>query len=193
MNFRQRQRPQLQRQQRPKSRSSTAPTPLLAACPLILLLFISLSILSSQPSTPLFTLFPSTFAADASSNAAVGSNQQCQEDGTCSPDSAAATSNAAANDKEGVPDPSATDVNNDATIATDNDIQINNDGNKQERFGPNGDKLITIEELSTKNGKGGASPTNPIWLAVLGKVFDVTAGEVSSITRFCLFMQKSLL
>ncbi len=46
------------------------------------------------------------------------------------------------------------------------------------RRGPDGIRLVTPAELSAKVGKGGADPkTNPIWLAVMGRVYDVTAGE----------------
>ena len=45
------------------------------------------------------------------------------------------------------------------------------------KTGPNGDRLITADELALYIGKGGASPDNPIWLSILGKVYDVTTGE----------------
>lgn len=58
-----------------------------------------------------------------------------------------------------------------------NGININ-DSTDDIRYGPNGDRLISPSLLSTKVGKGGAVPvTNPIWLAVMGRVYDVTAGE----------------
>mmetsp|Transcript_8843 Transcript_8843/g.19096 ORF Transcript_8843/g.19096 Transcript_8843/m.19096 type:complete len:247 (-) Transcript_8843:377-1117(-) len=43
--------------------------------------------------------------------------------------------------------------------------------------GPTGNRLIFAEELATHIGEGGASPSNPIWLSILGKVYDVTTGE----------------
>ncbi|KAL7544540.1 hypothetical protein ACHAWF_007918 [Thalassiosira exigua] len=38
-------------------------------------------------------------------------------------------------------------------------------------------RIITHDELALHTGKGGASAENPIWLSILGKVYDVTTGE----------------
>eukprot|EP01082_Thalassiosira_pseudonana_P014713 g13198.t1 g13198 contig8:140454-141582(+) len=60
----------------------------------------------------------------------------------------------------------------DATSSTDGETTTQN-----EASAPTTDRLITIDELSQYTGKGGASPDNPIWLSILGKVYDVTTGE----------------
>lgn len=95
-------------------------------------------------------------AAETAETAAVNADaQECKEPGTCNGSD-----------------------NTNADVASDsepNDEQTNNEPSDPTpaRFAPNGDRLISSEELALYTGKEEGST---IWLSILGKVFDVTTG-----------------
>ena len=70
--------------------------------------------------------------------------------------------------------PDASDLSSDTTSDADEN-QTNEDNTPATNA--NGDRVITHAELAKHVGAGGASPTNTIWLSILGKVYDVTTGE----------------
>lgn len=48
--------------------------------------------------------------------------------------------------------------------------------NKRRTFGPNGDRLITPDEIALHIGNTADGGSPQIWLSILGKVYDVTTG-----------------
>jgi len=126
-------------------------------------LALGLSLSSLASSTVLaISLAPLTLAAAETVDAAVASDaRDCKEAGTCNSD-------------DGNVDDTSTDASSDSQV---NSEQSNELSSPSQTTGPNGDRLISHEELALHIGKGGASPSNTIWLSILGKVYDVTTGE----------------
>lgn len=116
----------------------------------------------------LTSLAPFAFGAADNVNHVVTDTQECTEPGTCSGDE---------------------EANNVGNVSSDPsfDSQPKSEHSKQTeesqpnlilgKTGRSGVRLIYEDELALHTGKGGASPENPIWLSILGKVYDVTAGE----------------
>ncbi|KAL7539484.1 hypothetical protein ACHAXR_009337 [Thalassiosira sp. AJA248-18] len=109
-------------------------------------------------------------ATTAAAAGAAATDQECKEsdDGTCSSKDGDETNT------------STSDSSSEEIQSSQDDDTTKNDITTTEttaQFGPNGDRLITPEEIALHTGVGGASPDNPIWLSILGKVYDVTAGE----------------
>jgi len=96
------------------------------------------------------------FAADA---------QECVEPGTCGDDGANVDKNS-----EQINEESNLEQTNAEEESESPPVVI-------AELSPGGERLISAEELALHTGKGGPSPDNPIWLSILGKVYDVTAGE----------------
>mmetsp|Transcript_4413 Transcript_4413/g.9536 ORF Transcript_4413/g.9536 Transcript_4413/m.9536 type:complete len:279 (+) Transcript_4413:121-957(+) len=97
--------------------------------------------------------------------------QECKDPGTCSDDDANAVNTSK--------DPSSVEkANSEQTDGISLEQADESESPPSETTtGLNGERLITLEELALHTGKGGASPSNPIWLSILGKVYDVTTGE----------------
>ena len=97
--------------------------------------------------------------ASVPENVEVSGAQQCKEPGTCS-------------DSENI----SIDTTPDDSKANENTEQSNDDKPAPiitATVAPNGDAIITHEELAKYTGKEEGST---IWLSILGKVFDVTTG-----------------
>mmetsp|Transcript_24494 Transcript_24494/g.37264 ORF Transcript_24494/g.37264 Transcript_24494/m.37264 type:complete len:264 (-) Transcript_24494:500-1291(-) len=141
--------------------------------PLSLLLFVSIaqsavgiSTSTRVPSSVLSILSLASFqivTAENVDNVAAGA-QECVEPGTCGDDDANADENS-------------------EQINEESNLEQNKTEDEPEsppvviaEFSPAGERLISAEELALHTGKGGPSPDNPIWLSILGKVYDVTAG-----------------
>lgn len=106
------------------------------------------------------SLAPLAFAASESVHVAANA-QECTGPGTCS--------------SEG-----ATDEANSSNVSTDpSSVNQHNPDDQSDEAGsePPEPRLIFEDEMALHTGKGGASPDNPIWISILGKVYDVTAGE----------------
>ncbi|KAL9189200.1 hypothetical protein ACHAXT_011690 [Thalassiosira profunda] len=101
-------------------------------------------------------------AAPAAADAPDIAARECTEPGTCSSEGGAESQSTSETDG----------ANNDAPNADDAPPAT-----FEQRFGPYGDRLISAAELALHIGKGGATEANPIWLSILGKVYDVTTGE----------------
>jgi len=56
-------------------------------------------------------------------------------------------------------------------------IIANDNDDKPIKTNDKGHRLITVEELSTKLGSEDEKDKSPIWLSVMGQVYDVTAGN----------------
>mmetsp|Transcript_4686 Transcript_4686/g.8727 ORF Transcript_4686/g.8727 Transcript_4686/m.8727 type:complete len:290 (-) Transcript_4686:399-1268(-) len=138
-------------------------------------LALSLSLSSHVPTAAILALslvpFPLAAAdeadatADATADAA--NAEECTEPGTCSSDDSDTETASTAVD----------DTSSESQETNNSEEESTESSEPRATTGPTGNRLIFAEELATHIGEGGASPSNPIWLSILGKVYDVTTGE----------------